>query len=177
MTLTVGENSYISVDDANNYFLDSLRNEDWDALDEERKAQALITATRMIDRQTWSGEKTSGAQDLQWPRTGVTDKYGNEVASDSVPQAILDATCELALSLTADASVETKSNTSANIKQLKAGSASIEYFRPTRGGRFPTIVQELIGQFLGSSASSSSGGAVYGNCDRSQFDCNPYGLV
>lgn len=177
-TIVVGTNSYIDTDDADAYFGDSLRADNWDALDTDIKSKALITATRMLDRQTWMGEKADDAQALQWPRTGVTDKYGNAVSDASVPQQILDATCELALMLTTDASVETKSNTNGNTKYLKAGEAEIGYFRPTRGGRFPTIIQELIAQFLAGAASAGSGGSyATGTCEESKFSCNPYGLT
>lgn len=149
MTITVGTNSYITVANANTYFASSLSNDDWSALDDDTKERALITATRMIDRQIWSGAKTSDAQALQWPRTGVIDSYGNDVSSGSVPQAIIDATCELALAIYQDPTIQTTKSTSTNTKRVKAGSAEVEFFRPQKIGRFPTLVQELIGQFLG----------------------------
>lgn len=177
MALSVGTNSYVSRADATTYFASTLRSADWVAVVDATKDLALMTATRMLDRQTWSGEKYSGAQALEWPRSGVTDKYGEAVTESAVPQSIIDATCELALALTADATIETKKNTSSNIKSLKAGEAGLSYFRPVSGGRFPTIVQELVGQFLASgTAGGISAPMVTGNDGESQFDCNPYGL-
>lgn len=178
MSLVVGTNSYISRANADTYFLDSLRNTSWSALSTTVKDQALITATRMIDRQTWAGAKTSSSQALQWPRTGVTDAYGNAVDSSAVPQAVIDATCELALALALDPTIETNTSSGSNIKRVSAAKGTdIEFFRPTSGGRFPTIIQELLKAFTGGSASVASvGGEVSGNCGVSQFTCNPYGL-
>lgn len=178
MSLVVGTNSYISRVDANTYFADSLRDASWNALSDSTKDQALVTATRMLDRQNWTGTKTSPTQALQWPRTGVTDVDGNSVDSSIVPQSILDACCELALSLALNPAVETNTSSGSNIKRVSAAKGTdIEYFRPTTGGRFPTIVQELIRALLGGSGSSSTiGGEAYGNCGQSQFECNPWGL-
>lgn len=178
MALTVGTNSYISRADASTYFTDSLRNSSWTALSDSTKDQSLVTATRMLDRQVWMGEKTLPSQSLQWPRTGVTDAYGDAVDSVIVPQAIKDACCELALSLALNPSGETNANASSNIKRVSATKGTdIEFFRPTTAGRFPTIVQELVKAFLGSiDTSASLGGEVTGNCGVSQFSCNPYGL-
>lgn len=178
-TLVVGENTYIDLAGADAYFDDSLKFASWDALTDDVKSKALVTATRMLDRQTWAGTKTDESQDLQWPRSGVTDKYGNAIDSSTVPQQILEAQCELALSIALDPSVETNSSTSGNIKFLKAGEAEIGYFTPTRGGRFPTIIQELVGQFMGAAASAANSGGAYvsGTCERSHFCSDQYGLI
>lgn len=172
MTITVGTNGYITVANATTYFSSSLRSASWAAISDSDKEKALITATRMLDRQVWAGSKTSDAQALQWPRSGVTDAYGNEVSSASVPSQIIDANCELALALYTNSSVETDKNTSTNAKYIKAGSAAIAFFRPLRGGRFPTIIQELVGQFLTSAAAIAIPEA-FGTCEESAFDtCN-----
>lgn len=51
----------------------------------------------------WQGVRTSAAQPLAWPRTGVY-VYGTELADDAIPQSLIDAQCRLALD--ADAGVE-----------------------------------------------------------------------
>jgi hypothetical protein len=177
MTLTVDTNSYISRTNATTYFSNSLKSNDWAAITDNNKDLALMSATRMLDRQTWMGSKTSSSQALEWPRTSVTDKYGTTVSSSAVPQQVLDACCELALALAMDGTVETNRSTSSNIKSLKAAEAQVQYFRPVTGGRFPTVTQELIAQFLlTGTAGSISAPTVTGNCGTSQFDCNPYGV-
>lgn len=150
MALVVGTNSYINLIDAEAYFLHKIHAADWDSATDPTKTDALVTATSMLDRQNWQGSKTQEAptQALDFPRTGLTDPEGTAIASDAVPQFVLDATCELALALIQNLSVQTQKNTEQNIKRLKAGTAEIEYFRGISGGRFPTIVQELIGYYL-----------------------------
>jgi len=156
MALEVGVNCYITRADAVTYFTDLIHGADFISATTTVQDQALVTATKMLDRQEWMGSKTSDSQDLDWPRTGVTDPEGNAVASDVVPQFILDATCELALALIQDLTVQTNSDTSTNIKALKAGSAEIQYFRGESGPRFPTIIHELIGHYLSGASAYTS---------------------
>ena len=51
----------------------------------------------------WQGARTSAAQPLAWPRTGVY-VYGTALADDAIPQSLKDAQCRLALDV--DAGVE-----------------------------------------------------------------------
>ena len=44
----------------------------------------------------WQGERTSAAQPLAWPRTGVY-LYGTLLADDAIPQSLKDAQCRLAM--------------------------------------------------------------------------------
>lgn len=175
LTLTVNENTYISRANATLYFEGALHGASWVAATDTVKDQALVTATRMLDRQRWQGSKYDSEQALAWPRSGVTDREGNSIDETAVPQDILDATCELALSLIIDSDVQNSSSSSQNIKRVQAGSASVEYFRPTFGGRFPTIVQELVGYLLSSSAAGllepwASGTDVESYFDNNNFD-------
>lgn len=168
MTITVGTNSYISISDATTYFNESLAYAGvWQSLDPGTQEQALVTATRMLDRQTWQGLPTANPQSLQWPRTGVTDKYNQPVDPSSVPQNIIYAECELAMAIYSDPTVQTNKDNSSNIKSVKGGPAEVQFFRPINAGRFPTIVQELISQFL---SGGTPAGMVSGNCGESKFD-------
>lgn len=173
--LVVGENTYGTLAEANTYLADSLRAAAWAFLDDDTKKQALITATRLIERQPLAGTKTDPAQDLHFPATGVTDCDGTAIPDDEVPLKILQAEFELAYELTQSADLETSSGTGDNNKVLKAGSAMVERFRATQGTRFPTIVHELLKCFLGGSASGAP--VATGTCETSEFtDCERYGL-
>ena len=57
----------------------------------------------------WHGSRTSAAQPLAWPRTGVY-VYGTALADDAIPQSLKDAQCRLALDV--DAGVELMPNVS-----------------------------------------------------------------
>jgi len=155
MALVVGTNSYVSVADATTYLAYSVNAQGWPVLATAIKEASLISATRMLDRQDWVGAKTSGAQALDWPRTGVIDPAGAAISSVTVPQFIIDATCELGWLLSQDPSILSSTDSGANIEVLQAGSAKIKFFKPTDGGRFPTIVGELVGFYLSSTQSFS----------------------
>ncbi len=167
--LDVGVNCYLSRADAEAYLEDALHAATWNAADGLTKDQSLVTATRMLDRQQWVGDKTTDIQTLQWPRTGVTDRDGVAVPSDVSPQFIFDATCELAVAILDDLAVQSSADSSTNIRSLEAGSARIEYFVGKSGPRFPTIVHELINYYL-ANASNYSGPFISGTDAESGLD-------
>lgn len=86
MGLTVGTNSYVTQDEALAYCNDRLNCSAFVNASTTVKDQALMTATALLDRQSWAGTKLSPTQALDWPRTGITDQEGQ-----SVPTSILHA--------------------------------------------------------------------------------------
>ena len=80
---------YITVVDASAYFATRLRSEYWEEATPSDKDKALITATRMIDKLAFRGDKTSTTQELEFPRDGDT----------TVPEKIQWACAELAIIL------------------------------------------------------------------------------
>lgn len=92
MTITVGINSYIAANDANDYFIGRLYADDWFSVSTTDQEKALVMARRVIDQQQFTGERTSADQMLAWPRTGIS-----RVDGATVPQDVVDAQCELAL--------------------------------------------------------------------------------
>ncbi len=125
----------------------------WNAADPTTQAPAAVSASRLIDRQQWQGEKTDPTQAEAFPRTGLYYPDGTAVPSDVVPQQVLDANSELAMDLLAGGTVQTDPSTQQQTRMLKAGSVTIEYFNiPGTGTRFPLTVMELIGFWLGGMA-------------------------
>lgn len=59
-------------------------------------ALALMMATAELDREGFLGERVTTEQALEFPRLGLYRRDGRVVESDSIPQAVKDATCELA---------------------------------------------------------------------------------
>lgn len=180
---TVDYESYLSVAEGDEYFGGRLGSSAWTGASTDDKGRALITATRWLDRKIWQGDKTSALQALQFPRTGLTCN-GEDVDSASVPQALLDACAELALLLLNDATAQEKNDSGSNVQRLRAGSAEIEFFRPTLGisvanggkGIFPDNVMDLVGCFL-SGTSGSSAGLVSGNCNVTADKTNDWTLT
>jgi len=114
VVVTVGTNSYVSVVDCTAYLAERLYTELYTAAAADTKSQAVIMATRAIDRMVLTGRKKTITQALEFPRCYVYDtRYGNP-ASDlpvagilddgwyceaAVPQGIIDACCEEALAI------------------------------------------------------------------------------
>lgn len=150
--------SYGGVEEGDFYFAAATHAANWVAASELLKGQALVTASRVLNRQQWKGDKYDAAQPLAWPRTST----GVDGVEDTViPQAIVDACFELALSLLDGSAVQTNPEATQEQKtsSLKAGSVSISYFKGAvtpaelKPGRFPLIVQELLKPYLGGSVS------------------------
>ncbi len=180
MALTVGTNSYGSREEADAYFADSLRNAQWSAFTPEMKDAGLVESTRVFERQGWQGEKADPQQTLAFPRVNLTCR-GEPVSPDESLADIKEAQFEYALTLLVSPAVLNNSDaTGTNTKRLKAGSAEIEFFRSTRGTRFPVIIQDIIGCFLDSGLAFSGGitPEVSGTDAESSFDDpRKYGLT
>jgi len=103
MALVKGTNSYVTVAEADAYFLGRIAATLWESALTQNKEKALITATRLLDEMSWTGVAVSDAQTLAFPRDGVyfDALYGCEIvlSSSYIPDRIINATYELALHL------------------------------------------------------------------------------
>lgn len=135
-TLTIGANdyqSYASLAEADAFLaVDPTRSAAWAALTDDQKRGNLVAATRRLDLLSFSGEKTDPAQTTQWPRTGATCR-DTEIADDAIPPELQNATALLAGSITLSAATANAGTSGSNIKRAGAGSAAVEFFRPTEG--------------------------------------------
>jgi hypothetical protein len=89
-TGVAGANSYISVADAQDYA-------DLRGLSVTITEALLIKACDYLEalRGDYQGEKTSGDNSLQWPRTGVTVD-GFSIGTDEIPDILISAQAQLA---------------------------------------------------------------------------------
>jgi hypothetical protein len=81
--------AYALSSDGDDYFAERMYHDIWDGATNDEKLRALTTASDMIDRLAYAGDKTDPEQDREFPRGGDTD----------VPNDIMLATIELANSL------------------------------------------------------------------------------
>lgn len=81
--------TYGSLERANIYFNNRLRNTPWEDAELDRRRHALAEATRIIDGMNYAGAKASVDQFHQFPRGTDTE----------VPEAIQEACYEIALKL------------------------------------------------------------------------------
>jgi hypothetical protein len=104
--------TYVTVEEANQYFEERLFSEVWDNSTDEDKDKAIKMATRVIDRQPMKGKKVDPSQPLQFPRSfvGPREVIPNERRfqtnmgwwdQSEIPQAAKDACCEQAMFLLA----------------------------------------------------------------------------
>lgn len=91
--------------------------------------QALVTATRWI---------------INYLRDRVADADLPDPSAMSIDPLIEEATIELAFQLVVNSSIQNNATTGSNTKRVRAGSAEVEFFRPTEGTAFPEIVNRLL---------------------------------
>ena len=130
--IEININSYVTLDEANEYFATRLGSDYWGTLDDVQKEKALITATKKIDRLPFIGYKQDPNQPLQFPRFYyATGCYCNGLQIADIPQQLKDAVCEEAL--TTLQYIENNSEDiyngalSGNYQSLKLGDATITY--------------------------------------------------
>ena len=94
-------NAYANAADADAYHEGHLYATAWVGATAEQKDAALVMATRLIDAEyQFGGVKATFAQALQWPRAECRSPDDeDELPSNAVPKAVLDATCEQAREL------------------------------------------------------------------------------
>lgn len=180
-SVTIGSTTYTVYSDvaaADEYFNGSISFATWNALTADEKARSLVEATRLIDRQSWQGEKaeTSPEQELEFGRTGLTDCAGNDVTVAESLELAVEASQLLALDLSQSSNQITNQSTENTTKRLKADTVEIEYFRPTAGQptRFAQPVMELLGCFLAGSLSIS--GSIDSGTDGTALN-NDFGFT
>lgn len=123
--------SYRTVTQADGYLAAALHALNWSSASAMTKAQALVTATRLLDRQRWASD-----YDAQTERFAV--------------QSILNACCEIALALVDGSDIQSEQSTAQKLQSIRAGSVSLTYFRGAEGTptRFPVIINELLRDYL-----------------------------
>lgn len=145
----------------------------WRAItDAEEKSRLIVATTRLVDRQSWAGDRAVDGQPLAFPRTGLTDLEGDTLGSDELPAEFLDGFCELVLAMAGGAEVETLATTESNVGSLKAGPVAITFWRGVSSAlaaRFPLSVNELFGRWL-AGGRPVVGGVATGTDGESDFD-------
>ena len=154
MALMKGINSYATVVEAETYFADRLNVATWVAADEITKAQALVTATAMLDNLDWSGGAVSSSQVLAFPRNSeyFDPRLGiNVTSSNIVPNRIFLASIELAYHLLNNTDLL---DSTGGVHSLNIGGISLDTIRTAP--KLPMIVKKLIRPLLLNTAAVNS---------------------
>ena len=122
----VDSNSYVTLDEANTYFLSRANSSAWNNItDDEIKKALLISATDRINYEKFDGFLSNTSQALSFPRTDLPLIDGRNV-DDIIPKQIKKAVYELAIHLkTVD--ISKKDLIDAPISELKVGSIGLKY--------------------------------------------------
>lgn len=90
--------SYCSVEYADDYIgINVHASADWLAQTESAKQHLLMRSSKYLDQMVqWEGERVDEDSGLRWPRSGVYDRDGFLIPPDRIPEALIDATAELA---------------------------------------------------------------------------------
>lgn len=143
-TVVTGANTYVSQAYADSYFsIDEKFSATWAAMSDADKETRLRWATRVLDQKViWRGNKTVATSPLRWPRTGITDRDGNAVGANSMPDQLLQATCELAKFLaTAD---PTTSQGGDALKRIVVDVIELEYQDGVSQPEAPPLLNQLL---------------------------------
>ena len=138
MSITVGENSYIDINGADEYFAGRLHAESWSGADSETKEKALKQATRAIDRQLLRGRKTNPEQELAFPRYPDTE----------VPEAVKEACCEVALALLERGNNQRRKLQQEGVQSFTLGNMSETYAAGAGRGLLSQEAKELLRPWL-----------------------------
>lgn len=141
--------SYVSVAEADDLAGLNIHNSaDWLALSLSTKQSLLSYVSRVLDSRTmWDGTQVSSTQALAWPRSDVTDKYGNVLASNAIPLAVRWAVVELAKHTMAE-DLLAKVGPDQIVREIKIDSISVAFGNYTDVAmakyKTPAIVTDIL---------------------------------
>ena len=157
-----GANSYVTIDEADNYAPSHMSGAAWSAKTTPAKEAILATATRTIDAGVrWKGDRRAWDQPLEWPRENVIVHSGqgrDEVPMDLVPQQVKTAVLEYAMLLAAggDRTADQDSDGIASVS-LGKGALSVTFDPSTKRPPLGTLVPSLLRQLIDGTALGKKG--------------------
>lgn len=155
----VAQNSYVTEDEATEYFEDRAYTAPWTAFVD--KEPLLVLCSRTLDWYiNWKGFKSDPNQPMQWFRKGVVLKDGSVISETVLPQEVKIAVFELVLSSLVED--RTDDDPLIGLEQLKIASLSIRT-KPDKYGRkseTKKVIPEKVLKILSDLRGGSSVGVV-----------------
>lgn len=152
MPLKIGIDSYVTVEEANEYISGKLFAEAWGEADTATRERALKEACRRINRLAYKGQKSDPAQILAFPRTmAVFGRIGaiGFMPGTDVPDEVKAAQCEEALALLKYGNSSRMKLQEQNVLSVKIGDTSETYGNARRYGKLAsTETYELLKEFI-----------------------------
>ena len=159
MEITVGTDTYISLEDANIYIENSYMATEsqsvaWGGISDDDRMILLKRAAQTIDRQPLIGLRATSTQVMEFPRATYTDggynndslRWGDDYYTQTaVPTAVKYAQVELALSLLSGVSNRVDLQRQ-GVKSFSLGKLSESYSGKTNA--LPYTVRDMMSQYL-----------------------------
>jgi hypothetical protein len=172
MTLVLGVNSYSSISDADDYFVDVLNADAWFNANVLYKSKALVSSSRELSLYI--------KDECKLPFTPPLSNLKLAIAAQELSLYVLAKYC-------ASQGSSSSSTSSAQLKRAKAGSVEVEYFQLTSAEKqalektddnksiFPANVMKLLSSAgcLGSAA--SLGNVIVTGTHGKSDQCDDYG--
>ena len=130
--------SYCTIEEANAYFSGRLHAESWFEADDETKENAILQATKAIDRQLLRGRKTNPEQELAFPRHPDTE----------IPAAVKEACCEEALAILEKGNSQRRRLQQEGVQSFSLGNMSETYVVGAGKGLLSQEAKELLRTWL-----------------------------
>ena len=143
-------NSYLTVAEADAYFLTSYMRPLWKSVASDQKEVLLIEATRLLDLYVeWTGvlfDPTIGSvgtpnQALRWPRYWAEDLDGRWIDSSTVPQGVKNLTAELAYHILSNAGYDPTQNP---LDSVRLSTITLKFNQTVIQSGFPQRVVDMI---------------------------------
>ena len=128
MALVLNTNSYVEIADADDYLETRIDSANWFNADDEIKEQALVTASLIVDDNSWIGSAVSSSQALAWPRKNAIYNDARlgatiTIANTEIPSRVKVAVYEQALHLIDNEDL--LQGTTQTFERISVGSISI----------------------------------------------------
>lgn len=115
------------------------------------EADLIIQAMDYLESKNFIGDKSTKEQALQWPRTNAAVD-GWYIDTDEIPQLLIDAECEIAISI--DGGTNPLTNQDRSTKREKVGDIEVEYMDGARNAEYLTAAETKLKKLVKSHAGS-----------------------
>lgn len=145
--------SYVTMNEANDFFASSLDNAAWTTATDTVKEAALIESTRVLDLMfAWYGYKTLQTQSLSWPRLNWSSDNNLDVIVDTngFPRILKDNVCYFANYILKSSGIVTPSQD--NVTEMGVGPIKLKLNLDVTSNLIPAyIIKALsrIGDYIG----------------------------
>lgn len=112
-------------------------------------ADLIIQAMDYLESKDFKGDKGTDAQALQWPRLNVVID-GYYVDSDAIPKLLIDAQCEIAISI--DGGTNPLTTIDRETKSEKVGDIEVTYMDSAASQSYLTAAETKLAKLVKSKA-------------------------